>query len=158
MREDRTFVFIALAVAAALLAGGGAVVYSGAKGLRNNNPGNIRLSADRWQGLASPQTDPEFFQFESPLWGIRALARTLKTYIERHGIRTVAGIISRWAPPIENDTAAYIAAVSARTNLDPNERVDYARDVGALVHAIITQENGFNPYPADLLRQGISLA
>lgn len=34
------------------------------RGIRNCNPGNIRLTRDKWQGLRSEQTDTEFFQFE----------------------------------------------------------------------------------------------
>ena len=47
------------------------------RGIRNHNPGNLRKSNDPWQGLAPDQTDPDFLQFESSKWGIRALARTL---------------------------------------------------------------------------------
>ena len=50
------------------------------RGLRNNNPGNIRRSKDNWQGLAPEQTDPDFFQFTAPEWGYRALIKTLQTY------------------------------------------------------------------------------
>ena len=35
------------------------------RGLRNNNPLNIRHSADRWRGVRKEQTDPSFVQFES---------------------------------------------------------------------------------------------
>lgn len=50
------------------------------RGLRNNNPGNIRLSKDKWQGLRERQEDKEFFQFVSIEWGYRALMRTLQNY------------------------------------------------------------------------------
>lgn len=40
------------------------------RGLRNNNPGNIRLSKDKWQGLRERQEDKEFFQFVSIEWGL----------------------------------------------------------------------------------------
>ena len=33
------------------------------RGLRNCNPGNIRISTDKWLGLREEQTDKEFFQF-----------------------------------------------------------------------------------------------
>ena len=41
------------------------------RGIRNHNPGNIRRSQDPWQGLASAQNDPEFFIFQSAIYGIR---------------------------------------------------------------------------------------
>lgn len=47
------------------------------RGIRNNNPGNIRRSSDPWQGLAKEQIDREFFKFKSSVYGIRALARLL---------------------------------------------------------------------------------
>ena len=34
------------------------------RGLRNNNPLNIRRSADRWEGTATTQTDQSFVQFK----------------------------------------------------------------------------------------------
>lgn len=46
------------------------------RGLRNNNPGNIRTTKDRWQGLRPQQTDPAFFQFTEMRYGYRALIIT----------------------------------------------------------------------------------
>lgn len=81
------------------------------RGLRNNNPGNIRLSKDKWQGLRAVQTDKEFFQFETMAHGYRALIRTLQNYRKLHKCQTIADFISRYAPKIENDTAGYIQRV-----------------------------------------------
>ena len=69
------------------------------RGIRNHNPGNLRKSNDPWQGLAPDQTDPDFLQFESSKWGIRALARTLIAYQDKIGLRSIKSIIYRWAPP-----------------------------------------------------------
>ena len=66
------------------------------RGIRNCNPGNLRLSKDRWKGLRPVQTDKEFFQFEEMKWGYRALMRTLQNYRKVHGCRTVADFIRRW--------------------------------------------------------------
>jgi seryl-tRNA synthetase len=56
------------------------------RGIRNNNPGNIRRNGDPWQGLAERQGDVEFFTFKTiPIYGIRALARTLIAYQDKHG-------------------------------------------------------------------------
>ena len=57
------------------------------RGIRNCNPGNLRLSKDRWKGLRPVQTDKEFFQFEEMKWGYRALMRTLQNYRRVHGCR-----------------------------------------------------------------------
>ena len=81
------------------------------RGLRNNNPGNLRRSADNWKGLRPEQTDPNFFQFTAPEWGYRALIKTLQTYRKKYGLQTIAELISRWAPANENNTSAYIRSV-----------------------------------------------
>lgn len=119
------------------------------RGIRNNNPGNIRLSKDKWQGLAKSQTDPEFFRFESPKWGIRALCRVLITYQDDHGCKTIRDFISRWAPPGDNnDTESYIRSVGDAMNRSTTETLNVHRydDLAPLVNAIIKQENGQNPY------------
>lgn len=118
------------------------------RGLRNCNPGNIRTTRDRWQGLRPVQTDPEFFQFETMAWGYRALMRTLQNYRLRHGCRTVADFIGRWAPPTENDTAAYIRTVCNDTGFTPDKELDITNQwqMVQLAAAISHVENG---EPAD---------
>ena len=91
------------------------------RGLSNCNPGNIRQSKVRYKGEVQPSRDPAFKQFESLAWGYRAVFVLLHTYRVRHGLRTVRGMISRWAPPVENHTEAYIRAVAADTGIDPDD-------------------------------------
>ena len=98
-----------------------------ARGIRNNNPGNLRHSS-QWQGLRTEQADPAFCQFETMAYGIRALIKTLITYHRRYGLSTVAGIIRRWAPPTENDTAAYSRAVAAGIHRAEHQRLDFEDD------------------------------
>lgn len=81
------------------------------RGLRNNNPGNIRRNKDKWKGLADVQTDPEFFQFKSIEWGYRALIRSLQNYRRKYGIQNISEFIGRWAPPTENNTGGYVSRV-----------------------------------------------
>ncbi len=81
------------------------------RGLRNNNPGNLRISKDKWQGLREVQEDKSFFQFVELKWGYRALIRTLQNYRKRHNCITIGDFIRRWAPPVENNTNAYIISV-----------------------------------------------
>ena len=82
------------------------------RGLSNRNPGNIRQSAVRYKGEVRPSRDPAFKQFESMPWGYRAIFVLLDTYRIRHGLETIRGMISRWAPPSENHTEIYIRAVA----------------------------------------------
>lgn len=140
------------------------------RGIRNNNPGNIEYSAKNpWQGLDDPPHDGRFCRFVDPCYGIRAIARTLITYQDKRKaddgsrIDTVREIIDRWAPPHENDTSAYVAAVRSRMGLDGHEKdgeVDVHRfeDCKALVEAIIKHENGIQPYTDAQIERGLRLA
>ena len=130
------------------------------RGLRNFNPGNIR-HGQPWQGRAEVQLDPDFVTFQSYAWGIRAMARTLLTYQDPHGLATIRAIIGRWAPPNENDTEAYIQAVAHKIGVGPDEPVsvhDYPV-MRALVEAITQHENGrVAPITAAEFDQGLTFA
>lgn len=130
------------------------------RGIRNNNPGNIRRNADPWQGLADRQGDVEFFTFKTPIYGIRALARTLIAYQDKHDLRSIRQIISRWAPPVENNTNAYVRAVAADTTLDADQSLDmhHFDHLLPLTKAIIRHENGQQPYTDTQLTKGLVLA
>ena len=122
------------------------------RGIRNNNPLNIRRSADQWQGASEEQKDKEFVQFKSMAYGYRAAWRILQTYYERfcHQSRafTVRNIISRWAPPKENDTEAYIRTVlqlsglGGKENLLPPSNVDSYDRLAKLLQAMTCVECG----------------
>ena len=97
------------------------------RAVRNNNPGNIRIGED-WQGLMPPAemtpeqaAEREFCVFKTPAYGFRAMACIFHAYQKKHGIRTLREAISRWAPPSENNTAAYIRAVCDATRYGPDE-------------------------------------
>ena len=124
------------------------------RGLRNANPGNIRRSADRFRGEIVPSRDPLFKQFESLEWGLRALFVVLDTYRHRHGLRRLADFIARWAPPSENDTAAYLRTVAARTGLDPAAVIDtrHRSTMLAVAGAIVQVACGVPVDPAALRR------
>ena len=131
-----------------------------ARGIRNNNPGNIRRSNDPWQGLSQHQKDPSFFQFDNPLYGIRALARVLIAYQDKHNLRTITQIINRWAPPAENQTGGYITDICQRNGFAANAHLDLHKetDLKPLVEAIIWHENGQQPYSAAQLTKALVLA
>lgn len=114
------------------------------RGIRNCNPGNIRVTKDKWQGLRSVQTDREFFQFEEMRWGYRALIRTLQNYRRIHGCYTITDFITRWAPSSENNTLAYIKSVCFQLGV-PSVYVPDVDDwetMCALAAAISKHENG----------------
>lgn len=143
-----------------ILGGGGIAVYTMTRGLRNNNPGNIRYSAaNNWQGQTG-QDDAGFSIFDTAQNGIRALAVVLKNYQNKYGLNTVQDIISRWAPSSENDTAAYISDVADRMGVAPNAALNLNDDdtLTALVNAIIHHENGLNPYDVATVESGVMSA
>lgn len=94
------------------------------RGLRNNNPGNIRRSSQHFVGELTNSTDKSFKQFESMAYGYRALFKIIITYYTRYHLTTVEDIISRYSPPTENNTDVYIQYVSKRLGVQPNERMD----------------------------------
>lgn len=82
------------------------------RGLRNNNPGNIRISKTKYLGEVRPSQDSAFKQFTTMAYGYRAMFTLLYTYQKKYGINTISDAILRYAPAIENHTTAYIDAVS----------------------------------------------
>jgi len=127
------------------------------RGIRNNNPGNIR-HGDQWVGLATEQEDPSFCSFIKPEYGIRAMGKILVNYQRRYGINTVRGIINRWAPPVENDTDAYVVHVADVVGVDPDEKVVVADVLAKLIPVIIKHENGQMPYSDEQIAKGIEMA
>lgn len=115
------------------------------RGLRNNNPGNIRQNSDNFLGEIKPSADPSFKQFESIEYGYRAIFVTLNTYQKRYGLSTIRAMISRWAPPKDNnDTEAYIRAVSSESGVPENSHITSTnKDVMIpIVAAMSRVENG----------------
>jgi len=131
------------------------------RGIRNNNPGNIRWG-DEWQGLIpkSQRNDKLFCQFTSPEYGIRAMIVILRNYQSKYGLRTITGMIKRWAPPNENDTQAYIDSVAQATGTNSDRPIDLndSRKLFPLLQAIIRHENGSQPYGLDVFVRALELA
>ena len=130
------------------------------RGIRNNNPGNIR-HGQNWQGLNPDgrNIDPAFCVFKSPVFGIRALAKVLMNYKKIHGLNTVRQIISRYAPPNENQTKAYIQTVAQQIGVYPDTVIDIEERgiLTVFIKAVIRMENGVQPYSDELIQQGIDL-
>lgn len=122
------------------------------RGYRNNNPLNIRISSSNWQGKITPNTDGAFEQFTSMAYGFRAAMVLIRTYIQTYGLNTVAKIISRWAPDIENNTENNIRRVCNTTGFSPDRIIDpYNReDMCDLVYAMAIVENGSAPSWQDI--------
>lgn len=115
------------------------------RGLRNNNPLNIRLGSD-WQGLHPEQTDGQFCQFTHMRYGVRAALIILRRYMLTYKLRTIRKIVARWAPASENNVNSYVSLVAGKTKLDPDAELDPVSLVQLclLVKGMAYVENGRN--------------
>lgn len=115
------------------------------RGIRNNNPLNIRKGSN-WIGLSKTQNDPSFCQFDSMTYGLRAGLIIIRTYMTKYKLTTIHSIVSRWAPPKENDTTAYVKSVSSMMKMHALQTFDFG-DRGrivALVSAMCKVETGIS--------------
>ena len=113
------------------------------RGIRNNNPLNIRIG-NVWLGEVASPTDNEFEQFASMFYGLRAGFILLRRYIRRYHLTTVPDIISRWAPGSENNTVKYIDTVCQLSGIAPDAQIKYEDEetLVNLVDAMILVECG----------------
>ena len=129
------------------------------RGIRNNNPGNVRYTGTKWKGLADPPSDGSFCRFETPEYGIRCIYVIISNYYTIHNIDTIRSVINRWAPPNENDTKAYIDHVSSKCGVGADQVID-PRSLNImlpLIEAIILHENGEQPYHRSTILAGVKL-
>ncbi|CDK68208.1 TPA: hypothetical protein ACY3G5_001904 [Morganella morganii] len=127
------------------------------RGSRNNNPGNIRISDNNWEGQIGD--DGEFVRFASPEHGVRALGKNLITYRNK-GVVTINQIISRWAPKKDgNDTEGYIKFVSGKMGVDPNVPIDVT-DINTLksITTAIMQQEGNHSISGEQIDAGLQAA
>jgi hypothetical protein len=150
------------AIGAAIDTVGNMLSNSGKEGIRDNNPGNIVRNTIAWQGLLTQaqveaqgvKWNPKFCQFDTPANGIRAIGHILLSYQAR-GIATCDEIIKGpgaqgggWSA---TDQDAYAANLTLAVGLDPSNggqfvQIDVGSNLPAIATAIITQENGQQPY------------
>ena len=115
-------------------------------GERNNNPLNIRkVPGTHWKGEILPSIQGgdgggSFVRFETMEWGIRAALKLLRTYRDKYAATSIKEIITRWAPPTENKTDDYIAAVCRLTSFGGNERLT-EKEWPALIKAMAVVES-----------------
>lgn len=125
------------------------------RAIRNHNPLNIEHNPDNhWLGLAQKQDDGRFCVFRADIFGYRAALILLKRYIDRYGLDTPAKIIRRWAPPVDNDTPAYIRKVEVISRLGRTDHINFSdRDaVCRLIHAMACVESGQHRDIADVYK------
>lgn len=118
------------------------------RGLRNNNPGNIRNSTVTYTGEIIPSTDTAFKQFKTVVWGYRAMFMLLHTYRKRYQLQTLDKMISRYAPPVENDTKNYLRAVSNWSGIQGG-RIINTLDGHTMIPIVSAMSRVENGIPAD---------
>lgn len=122
------------------------------RNVRNNNPGNIEHGAD-WNGLAEVQLDSRFCTFISPEYGFRAMIKIMHTYKRKYGLDTIEKVIYRWAPPVENDTDAYVDFVQRNCSITKNDTIEDYPEVAAAM----ARMEGWPTIDIELARKGEEL-
>lgn len=109
--------------------------------VKNNNPLNLRSSANKWKGEVTSSSD-EFEVFESWVMGLRAGLKNMKTQIER-GNNTIAKLVNVWAPPTENETENYIRYVCEKSGIDRDTKISFSLPfIQPITNAMVKMESG----------------
>lgn len=129
------------------------------RGLRINNPGNIRVSQTPWHGKLVPSRDDEFETFDTMENGVRAMMKLILTYNKKYGLKSVRQIINRYAPPSENATDMYINIVADSLGVDADADLDFSdkQEMTELIAAIVKHEQGM-PVELAQIETGVTSA
>ncbi|QJD91807.1 hypothetical protein HH213_17955 [Duganella dendranthematis] len=121
-------------------------------GVRNNNPGNLR----QWGDM--PRDAKGYAMFPTPQAGLDAAIKNLRAQQQVHGLSTIEGIISKWAPPSENNTGAYISDVVKRTGFGAKQRLnlDDPATVAPLISSIIKHEGNGAAYSEEMINKAVA--
>lgn len=147
-----------LAVAALLYLGGQTLMTS-TRGVRNNNPLNIKRGND-WNGETDVPQDPVFESFKAPKYGFRAGAKLLRNYQSLYGLSTIRELINRFAPHNENNTDVYVSFVAKDMGVSENEPLNLASDttLAKLIHSMSKMESGHGAFSLSQAKAGVALA
>lgn len=123
------------------------------RGLRNNNPGNIRRNSDVFQGEVNPSRDKEFKQFKTAAHGYRAMFKILSNYYNKYRLNTIRKMINRWAPPEDgNHTEKYIKTVSDYSGIPADDLLSFDREqMIRIVAGMSKVENGREADMSDVI-------
>lgn len=123
------------------------------RGLRGNNPGNIRINKDLFNGEVRPSRDKSFKQFETMAYGYRAMFRILRNYYNNYKLDTIRKMIGRWAPPNENHTETYIQSVSSYAGIPADDRINIndREQMIRIVAGMSKVENGIEADMSDVI-------
>ena len=123
------------------------------RGLRNNNPGNIRRNSDVFQGEVNPSRDQQFKQFKTMAHGYRAVFKILSNYHRAYKLTTIRKMIGRWAPENENNTDAYVSLVSSYAGIGSDDQINIndREQMIRIVAGMSKVENGREPDMSDVI-------
>lgn len=125
---------------------------------RNNNPGNLNF-AGQAGAVLEDGSNARFAKFGSTAEGVSALAKQLQRYGER-GLDTVSKIINKYAPSSENNTQAYIDALSKRLGVTGDQKLDLndTTTLTGLIKGIARHEAGSDYLSDSDVMTGLSMA
>ena len=109
---------------------------AGPLSVRNNNPGNLRMAGQK----GAVEGEAGFAKFETKEAGLRALRKQIVLDTQTRG-KTLREFITKYAPPSENDTDAYISFISNKIGIPPDGKIPMGK-VNAVMEAIIEMEGG----------------
>lgn len=121
------------------------------RGIRNNNPGNLRSWGD------TPRVDG-FARFATPEAGLAAMIKNLQVQQSKHGLNTIAGIIGKWAPSSENETGSYVNSIVKQTGFGAHQPLDLTdkRTVAPLISSMIRHEGNSAGYSKDMVDKAVT--
>ncbi len=138
--------------------GGDRKVTEKPRGIRNNNPGNIKSTlATTWDGEIGVDSDG-FLIFDTAAAGLRALAVLLRTYADRDCVRTIEQLVARYAPGGVNAVDGYASFVAEDVGVNKSEVIDIVHLIPLIMRAMIWFENGQDPYTRPEIRDAVAAA
>lgn len=133
------------------------------RGLALNNPMNLEDNPNfLWEGQIRPTADPGgvLCQFDTVAHGLRAGAKDIVNQSRLDGLNTWNAIITKYAPPSENDTQAYINAMVKGTGVAADCFLDLTNAdlLETSLRCVILQEQGSCPFTDDQIARAASEA
>lgn len=147
-KDSLHIVIIALIV---ILFGGYFISKKMTRGMRNNNPFNLRTSNSKWIGKVGVD-DKGFVIFDSLTHGVRAGVINLTNGYFKKGL-SIKQIIAKYAPAEDNnDESAYVKNI---VKMSDHFNADYvpvsAEDFLLVCKAIVRVEQGFDAVSFDMI-------
>ena len=126
---------------------------------RHNNPGNLVFAGQRGATVGETVAGHTFAKFQSTEEGVAALYRQLQLY-QKRGIDTLTEIMGVYAPEGDNNTGAYINALSKTTGLNPNQQLNFGdpATAAAMIRGISQHEAGKSYLNDQQILSGINMA